>query len=259
MKQYYFIAGLPRSGTTLLSAILNQNPRFQASISGPLARFARAIITQSSAQGGYQIECPEATRKNIIKGIFDNYYVDSNKEVCWNTNRGWSLLLPLIQDLFPYTKCVVCVRDLAKILDSFEVLIAKNPYSFTSMFSEEENTNVYTRCETLLRPDRTLGFAYNALKQALCSKEKSMLFVLEYEMLCRQPEQTMKALYKFIDQPFYQHDFNDVEVSYEAFDEEVQLKGLHTTRKSISYIDRPMIIPPDIQQRVANTEVWRMM
>ena len=33
MKKYYFIAGLHRSGATLLSSILNQNPRFY---SGPL-------------------------------------------------------------------------------------------------------------------------------------------------------------------------------------------------------------------------------
>ena len=56
-KQFYFISGLPRSGTTLLSAILNQNPKFQASISGPLARFTRAVIEQSSTQGGYRHQC----------------------------------------------------------------------------------------------------------------------------------------------------------------------------------------------------------
>ncbi len=33
MQQYYFISGLPRSGSTLLGAILNQNPRFKAGMS----------------------------------------------------------------------------------------------------------------------------------------------------------------------------------------------------------------------------------
>ena len=32
MKSYYFISGLPRSGSTLLSAILRQNPDFYADI-----------------------------------------------------------------------------------------------------------------------------------------------------------------------------------------------------------------------------------
>lgn len=94
-KQFVFISGLPRSGSTLLSTILNQNPKFQASISGPLARFTRSIIQESSAQGGYKLQCPEDKRKKIIHGIFDNYY-DSGKEVYWDTNRGWSLLTPLV-------------------------------------------------------------------------------------------------------------------------------------------------------------------
>ena len=33
--QYHFISGLPRSGSTLLSAILLQNPRFHAGMSSP--------------------------------------------------------------------------------------------------------------------------------------------------------------------------------------------------------------------------------
>jgi sulfotransferase len=33
MKQYYFISGLPRSGSTLLSGIFKQNPELYADIS----------------------------------------------------------------------------------------------------------------------------------------------------------------------------------------------------------------------------------
>ncbi|NBP58534.1 sulfotransferase, partial [bacterium] len=35
-KKYYFISGLPRSGSTLLSAILNQNPRFYSGPNSPV-------------------------------------------------------------------------------------------------------------------------------------------------------------------------------------------------------------------------------
>ena len=92
MKKYHFIGGLPRSGTTLLSTILKQNPKFEASISGPLARFTRAIIQESSTQGGYRFECPPEKRKNLINGLFENYYDDPTKEVAFNTNQGWGLV-----------------------------------------------------------------------------------------------------------------------------------------------------------------------
>ena len=42
MKTYYFMSGLPRAGSTLLSVLLNQNPRFY---SGPVS--AVKMIMQS--------------------------------------------------------------------------------------------------------------------------------------------------------------------------------------------------------------------
>lgn len=256
-KKFHFISGLPRAGTTLLSAILNQNPKFQASISGPLARFTRAVIQESSSQGGYRHQCPPEKRKKIISGIFDNYYDDPTKEVFFDTNRGWGLLFPTIKDLYPDTKILMCVRDIYKILDSFEVLQRKQPYTFTSMFSSEEGINVYTRCQSLLSPSRTLGFAYNSLKEAISGEFKTSIFIIEYENLARNPYQMMQNIYKFLGEDYFEHDFNDVETSYELFDEDVQIEGLHTTRKKVEYIDRRPIIPPDIIESVRGMEVWR--
>lgn len=257
MKKYHFIGGLPRSGTTLLSTILKQNPKFEASISGPLARFTRAIIQESSTQGGYRFECPPEKRKKLINGLFENYYDDPTKEVAFNTNRGWGLLLPTVKDLYPDSKLILCVRDLGWVLDSFETLQRKNPYVFTSMFSPEENTNVYTRCETLMNPGRTLGFAYNAVKQAITSEYKTSIMVIDYDDLAKKPLFIMKSLYKFIDEPYFEHDFDNVEASYDEFDEDVQLPGLHTTRKKVQFIPRETVIPPDIWNQVRGMEVWK--
>jgi sulfotransferase len=257
MKQFYFISGLPRSGTTLLSAILNQNERFEASISGPLARFSRRIITESSSQGGYRFQCDETKRKKIILGMFDNYYDTPNKKVYFDTNRGWPLLLPMIKDLFPYTKMIMCVRDLSWVLDSFEVLVRKNPYTATQMFSEEENANVYTRAQTLLREDKTIGFALTAIKQAITSAEKTMIMLVEYNSLAQQPELTMKSIYKFIGQDYFQHDFDNVQYQNDEFDADVGLSGLHTVRRKVQFQTRPMILPPDIISHVQNMNIWR--
>ena len=257
MKQYYFISGLPRSGTTLLSTILNQNPDFQASISGPLARFSRAIIDQSSAMSGYRHQCPTEKREAIIKNIFDAYYDDPSKKVFFDTNRGWGLLLPMLKQLYPYTKILMCVRDVNWVLDSFEKLYRKNPLDKNLMIPDEYATNVYSRCDYLMGEDKTVGFAYLALKQAITSAEKNMIMLVEYEQLCKNPEGMMKAIYNFIDQPYFEHDFNNVEASYDEFDDDVNIKGLHTTRKKVEWIEREMILPPDIQNKFANMEVWR--
>lgn len=256
-KKFHFISGLPRSGTTLLSVILQQNPRFEASISNPLARFVRAIIQESTAQGGYGTECPPEKNKQILNGIFENYYDNPEKEVAFNVNRGWTLLLPTVKGLYPQSKVLLCVRDIAWILDSFEVLVRKNPYQFSSMFSPDENTNVYTRCESLLNPGRTLGFAYGGVKQALSSEFRSSIYLVEYDKLAKNPEAMLKSIYKFLGEEYFEHDFSDVESTHTDFDDEAGLPGLHTTRKKVEFIERKTIIPPDILNSVSNMNVWK--
>jgi len=41
---FHFIAGLPRSGATLLGALLRQNPSFRASMSSPVAGLSGACV-----------------------------------------------------------------------------------------------------------------------------------------------------------------------------------------------------------------------
>lgn len=256
-KQYYFISGLPRSGSTLLSAILNQNADIKSEISGPLARFSRAIIEQSSDQGGYRFQCPAEKRKLLIQNLFETYYSDSNATYNFNCNRGWSLMLPLLKDLFPYTKVILCVRDLPWVLDSFETLIRKNPYSATTMFSPDENINVYTRANTLMRSDRPVGFAFEGVKHAITSLERNMLYILEYDQLAKNPEKTMREIHHFLNIPYYQYDFNNVESTHDEFDSDVNLKGLHTTRKEVKFIERQSIIPPDLWEQYKHYSIWR--
>ena len=257
MKEYNFITGLPRAGTTLLTTILNQNPDFNSEISGPLARFSRAIIEQSSDQGGYRFVCPESKRKELILSLFDTYFKDSTATTNFSCNRGWTLMLPLLKDLFPNTKVIACVRDIKWILDSFETLIRKNPYSASGMFSPEENVNVYTRCQSLLNESRSLGFAYQALKQGYYSTERSMMLIVDYDNLAKNPKAEMQRIYKFLDKPYFEHDFDNVEFSFDEFDADVNMPGLHTTRRKVSFINRPCIIPPEIVNSLRGYEFWK--
>jgi sulfotransferase len=236
-KSYHFISGLPRSGSTLLTAILNQNPNFYSSISSPLARFIRSIIIESHAGPGYHLQCPESKRIHLIRSLIEQYHYDIDKPVCFNTNRGYTSLVDLLAQSNPDSKIICCVRDINWILDSFEVLFRKNP--------------------ALMTPGHTLAFAYDNLKEAITGFNKNKLFLVEYEQLCKNPEQTIKALYKFINQPYFEHDFDAVEASFDEYDFDANIVGLHKVRKGVKFIERPTILPPDIWHKYSNLEVWR--
>jgi sulfotransferase len=257
MKKNHFISGLPRSGSTLLSTIQNQNPDFNADISSPLARFVRAIITESHAGPGYHLQCDEQRRIKLIQGLVENYYYDTDASVCFNTNRGWTALVDALAISHPDSKVICCVRDINWILDSFETLFRKNPFSISKMYSPEEATTVHTRCDALMSPGHTLKFAGDSLHEAITGPNANKIFLVEYEQLAKSPEKVMKALYNFISEPYFSHDFTLVEASYDEFDADANINGLHKIRKGVSFVSRESILPKNIWEKYSNQEFWR--
>lgn len=255
MKKYYFISGLPRSGSTLLSAILKQNPNFHAGISGSLLSHVRSIIETSNSVT--KSEFDENRTKRIAMATINAFYEDNPKSVIFDTNRLWTNLLPQLKDLFPYTKVICCVRDINWIIDSFERLHQKNPYAISTVFPKDSDINVYVRSESLMKEGGIIKLPYDSLKSGMMGMFKDMLMFVEYDLLVKNPEGTMRALYNFIDQPYYQHDFNNVEDSYDEYDADLNMKGLHTTRRKVEWIPREFILPPDVLNRYSNLEVWR--
>lgn len=256
MKRYYFISGLPRSGSTLLSAILKQNPSFSAGISTNLLPHFRSVI--EAGNSGTKSEFDAERTKRIVKGVVDNFYEDISKPVIFDTNRLWTNLLPSLNDLYPYTKVICCVRDINWIIDSFERLHQKNPYAISTVFPASVDMNVYTRSSSLMIDGTGIIKApYDALKSAMMGMYNHMLFFMEYELLCKNPEGAMRTIYDFIGQPYYHHDFNNVEDIYDEYDKEINMRGLHTTRRKVEWIPRNFVLPPDVLNRYSNLEVWR--
>ena len=63
-----------------------------------------------------------------------------------------------------------------------------------------------------------------------------MLFV-KFKDLTENPKLTMQEIYKFLDEPYFEHDFNDVkQVTYE--DDTVHgIKDLHTIRSKVEPVE----------------------
>lgn len=255
MKKYNFITGLPRSGSTLLTSILNQNPRFHSSITDSLCDLVRGVIENSQNAPGMKSVVPVERRKNIVRSLVDGFYLDVDKEVIFNTNRAWTLLTNVTKDLYPESKMIVCVRDINRVLDSFETAHRRNPFSVNTVTGGLSNT-VYQRIEMLMASDGVVGFPYIGIKQAITGPEQSSLFLLEYDQLCKNPKETMMSLYNFIGETYFEHDFNNVEASWDEYDSEIGIK-LHEVRKRVEFKERNFILPPDILNKYANMEVWR--
>jgi sulfotransferase len=254
-KTYHMITGLPRSGSTLLSSILLQNPRMHASITDPLATMVRGVIETSVDGPGMRSEVPVSRRMRLVQSLFDGYYADVDKPVVFNTNRAWTRLMPTMKAVFPNSKMIVCVRDIQWILDSFESAHRRHPFDKNSIFGSLGDS-VYDRMSMLMDKGGIVEFAYTGVKQSITSAERHMLMLVEYEQLCRNPEGMMRALYNFIEEDYYAHDFNNVDASWDEYDAEIGMQ-LHKVRTRVEYRTRETILPPDIISQYSNMEVWR--
>jgi sulfotransferase len=66
----------------------------------------------------------------------------------------------------------------------------------------------------------------------------------------------MAAVYDFLGEAPFAHDFDNVEYSADDFDAALGSPGLHTVRRKVSFEDRPSILPPELFDRYANDAFW---
>ena len=257
MTAIHFISGLPRSGSTLLAALLRQNPRFEAGMSGPLAGLFGALLSEMSARNEYSIFIDDAKRQRILHGLFDNYYGGCPAEVVFDTNRFWCAWMPAIARLFPEAKVIACVRDLPWVIDSIERLVQRNVFSPSSIFNYSAGGTVYTRANDVAGAGGMVGAPYDALKQACFGAQKDRLLLVQYETLTTDPAKTMHAIYAFIGEPAFEHDFDHIDYDVTEFDERAGTPGLHTVGHTVKSEARASLLPPDLYKRFVNDAFWR--
>jgi sulfotransferase len=258
-KKFHFISGLPRAGSTLLAAILRQNPRFHAGISSPMGAFFGSLLDQVGAGSEFGPLVTQVQRRRLLHGLFTNYYADkADDSIIFDTSRLWSAKLPAILDLFPEAKVIACVRDVAWVMDSIERLYRANPYENTRLFSDAvERNTVYSRVETLGQRNRLVGFSWSAIKEAFYSEQAKSLLVVDYDLLANAPGKVLPLIYQFIGEPWFDgHDYNNLQFDAPEFDNALGLSGLHKVRPRVALEPRRTVLPPDLFAQYQNMCFW---
>ncbi|WP_371325063.1 sulfotransferase [Dechloromonas sp. ZY10] len=258
---FHFISGLPRSGSTLLSALLRQNPRFHASMTSGLGALVNGVTQMMSPGSEVALTMAGEQRQDILSGLFHSYYQHlQDKPVIFDTNRMWTSRMPLLKALHPKAKVIACVRDIPWVMDSLERRVRENPYHFTRLFGPMNQGTVYSRVEALMGHEALVGRAWSGLKEAFYGDEADALLVVEYEYLSRMPEKVLRLIYDFIGEPWFEgHDFENVEFDAPEFDEALGVSGLHKVRPKVEFQSRRSILPPDLFKKFEGMDFWREM
>ncbi len=254
----HFIAGLPRSGSTLLAGILRQNPAFHAGMTSPVGAMYMALETSMSRRNETAVFINEEQRRAVLKGLFTSYYEKIHPtQTVFDTNRAWCTKLPALSQLFPAARVICCVRNIGWIMDSIERLIRRNAFELSGMFGFEPGGTMYSRVNRLAASDGLVGYALDALREAVYGEEAQRLILVEYQALARAPADTMRLMYDMLGLPRFQHDFENVDYQAEDFDLALGARGLHTVRRRVEWVERETILPPELFARFSGDMFWR--
>jgi len=236
LSSLHFISGLPRSGSTLLSALLRQNPRFYASITGPAGTLFNAMLTAASQKNETAIFINEKTRERLLMSVFESVYAEvGSGKVIFDTNRMWTTKLPALVRLFPQCKMICCIRNPAWIIDSIELLTSRNAVDLSAIFNYDVTGTVYSRVDGLCGANGLLGFSISALREAIYGEHSDRLLLLRYDSLVANPTATLAAIYDFLGEPLFPHDPKNVAQVEDAieFDRRLGTPGLHSVAKEV--------------------------
>ncbi len=259
MNGIHFISGTPRSGSTLLSALLKQNPELHAGMTSPVLAISNGLF---SAMGAHQEWAPLVSneqRADVMRAAILAYYqrIAAGK-IVFDTNRGWSSKISTIAALFPNARIIACVREFAWVIDSFERLYTHNPLVMSKLFNLDNGMSVYTRADTIAGIYGVAGFAWHGVREALFGEHAGRLILVDYEALTRNPQRTMEYLYNVLGLPPFQHDFENVEFNAaDEFDIQFGLPGMHSVRRRVEFTQRKTILPPDIFSRYTGHDYWK--
>lgn len=254
---FHFISGLPRSGSTLLSAILRQNPRFHCGVTSPVASFFSAIVSQVSVGSEWGPQVSTEQRRTLLRGLFETYYASCPQPVVFDTNRIWSAKLSALLDLFPQAKVISCVRNVAWVMDSIERLYRANPYENTRLFANDaERSTVFARVETLAQRTRLVGIAWAGLKEAFYSEQGHAMLVIDYDILAQRPREVIQLVYSFLGEQPFEHDYDNIQFDTPDYDEGLGLVGLHKVRPQVRFEKRQTVLPPDLFEQYSKLSFW---
>lgn len=269
-KKFYFMAGLPRSGSSLLSAILNQNPNFYSGPSSPVLSTMFAIENHLANDELFFAYPKEQQAYNLISSVIHHFYSDIKNPVIFDKNRAWTSRISYIEGYIGQKAKIICpVRDYEEILTSMITMIRRNPYQEGQgriNFIDEQlvklniSLNDYNRCEYIAGPNGILGQSMNSILDAFNQGFGDRVHFVEYKDLVSNPEKTIEKIYAFLEEEVFEHTFDNLENKNKENDLLTYGIGdMHHVHKKleVTALKPQDILSKEILDKCKGSSIWR--
>jgi hypothetical protein len=265
MKTIHFCVGLPRSGSTILMNILQQNLEVFTTATDTLANIVkRNLLIDARKSEQFQAmnhEQADTAFYGMVHGAVQGWYSGlTNKPIVISKNRAW----PEVYSLFPQSKFIVLVRDLCDVVESFDrfnskikalnTIDAKQRY-YSSMTENQKYDSFF---------NTTNAFSdslYNQLPRMmeLFKQDSSKVKFVRYEDLVIEPDQMLFRIYNFLNIKPFKHDLNKIEQSFmfEHDNAYFMERTEHKTNSKFMIGHNPKrVLSESFHQKIINEHRW---
>jgi len=247
-SKIFFLAGLPRSGNTILTSILNQNPDVCCTPNSVTLEIFKDLflLKQTDVFMNYP---DHKSLDNVLDGVFNSYYKDWNyKYIIDRGPAGTDGNLKLIKKhLDSEIKIIFLVRPLLEVLASWIDWANKTPNSYL----RKMGTPIQA-CHKLMSAEGHIVKELKCMHNLLKPENKHHVHFVNYDDIVDKPKETIKGIYKFLGIPKFKHkfkNFKQIEVNGLKYNDTIFGKGMHTIKtKSLVKTKRDItkILPQEI-------------
>lgn len=230
-----FLSGLPRTGSTLLTSILGQNPNIHTESDSALCQLMwdMQVSCENTEQIKNRLDIPE----KLLSTLPNLFYEGVNCNII-DKCRSWTLPsnLELIDKYITKTpKIIVMLRPIVDVVKSFVYIRKMNNWENPEMGVLDEDT------EPIMR----------SLNGVIHAKEinKGQFLFVEYDDLIRDTKRIISSIYEFCEYENYEHSFQNItNFNLEKYNPS-GLVGLHDIRPNISKRKIDIKLSPELHEK----------
>ena len=268
-KEFFFLAGMQRSGATILSSVLNQNPDVWVSPASPLFKIMTRQMDNYKELEHIDYPRTEAI-DTIISTIPHSFYADKQAKYIIDKNLNWPNpvgLQTIYRYINPNIKIICPVRNVLDVLVSFDTIINAHPDSKKNQMDEQVLAQTFPdkptadrRADFLMRHDRDVSLSLQFMKHALIPEYRNFFHFVDYYDFVSDPEREINKIYEFLAIPKFNHEFENIEDPSGISENSLTgIKNLHKIRPKIQKISRKPedVFLPETIRRYSGLEFWR--
>jgi len=222
-KQFFFLSGLPRSGTTLFSNIIMQNPSIYSGANSPVCQLMWDVKQSFETKCSEQLVASgrEDFKKELISSIPNQFYNNVDRKIVIDKCRSWTLKnnYEMIQEyITDNPKILVFIRDIEEILKSLIKI------EFIPRVESEENIFTFNSA-TLMEYFYGIMYAKQYYRESIC--------LIDYNKFVENTDEEMKKIYSFLEIEYFQHTYTNIIDNNIENDSSYGIKDMHVIRSNV--------------------------